>query len=55
MNKIKLELDKKEVDLIQKIREIKFGKMVIIIQKGLPIRIKKVFADIILGKDLTKN
>jgi len=50
-----MELDPKEADLIQKIRELKFGKMIIVIQKGLPVRIKKGFGDIILGKDLTKD
>jgi len=53
-NKIKLELDPKEADLIQKIREIKFGRVIVIIRRGLPIRIRKAFRDVILGRGFNR-
>ncbi len=53
-HKIKLELDPKEADLIQQIRKIKFGSVVVVIRKGLPIRIKEGFRDVILGKNFNK-
>ena len=42
MEKIKIELDPKEVKLIQAIRELGFGEIKVMVQDGVPIRLEEI-------------